>query len=346
MEYEFLGRSGLRISRLCLGGMMFGGPTDAATSERIIGRAFDSGMNVIDTADQYHAGESERIIGKAIRSNRPDWILSTKLANAMGTRPNMSGLSRKWIIQAAENSLKRLGTDFIDIYYLHREDLDASLEGIVSAMGDLIASGKIRYFGLSNHRAWRVAEICNLCDRMGVDRPVASQPYYNAMNRMPEVEHLPACRHYGLGVIAYSPLARGILTGKYDPKAPPPADTRAGRQDRRMLETEWREESLGIAGTVREHAAQAGATSIQFAVRWVLNNRLVSATLIGPRTEEQLHSYLSALEYEFRREDEDLIDGLVVTGHPSTPGFNDPHYPIEGRIPRTGASAGNDPRHS
>jgi len=339
MEYEFLGRSGLQVSRLCLGGMMFGGPTDAATSERIIARAFDAGVNVIDTADQYHAGQSERIIGTAIRANRHDWIVSTKLANAMGTGPNMSGLSRKWIIQAAEDSLRRLGTDFIDIYYLHREDFNASLEGIVSAMGDLIASGKIRYFGLSNHRAWRLAEICNLCDRMGVDRPVVSQPYYNAMNRMPEVEHLPACHYYGLGVIPYSPLARGVLTGKYDPKAPPPADTRAGRRDKRMLEAEWREESLNIAGQVKENAARAGATSIQFAVRWVLNNRLVTATIIGPRTEEQFEAYLSALDYEFTRADEELIDRLVIPGHPSTPGFNDPHYPIEGRVPRTGPTA-------
>jgi len=335
MEYRILGRSGLKVSPLCLGAMMFGGPTDAATSERIISRAYDAGINIIDTADQYHAGESERVVGKAIKPNRDSWILCTKLANPMGTRPNMSGLSRKWIFQAVEESLQRLGTDYIDIYYLHREDTNTSQELIVSALGDLIRAGKIRYFGLSNHRAWRVAEICGICDRLGIDRPVASQPYYNAMNRMPEVEHLPACANFGLGVIPYSPLARGVLTGKYDPKAPPPPDTRAGRNDKRMLEAEWRAESLEIAQIIKRHAEAKGITAGHFAVNWVLNNRIVSGTLVGPRTEEQLEDYLAALNYTFDQDDEELVDRLVVTGHPSTPGYNDPHYAIEGRIPRT-----------
>ena len=162
----------------------------------------------------------------------------------MGDDPNRGGLSRRWVLQAAEESLKRLGTDHIDIYYLHKEDHSTPLEETVRAMGELIRQGKVRYFGVSNYRAWRVAEICNICDRLGIDRPIVSQPYYNAMNRMPEVEHFPACSYYGLGIVPYSPLARGVLTGKYRPDAAPDKDSRAGRNDARMMQTEWRPESL------------------------------------------------------------------------------------------------------
>jgi aryl-alcohol dehydrogenase-like predicted oxidoreductase len=209
----------------------------------------------------------------------------------------------------------------------------------VIALADLIRSGKVRYFGLSNYRSWRVAEICNICDQLGINRPVVSQPYYNAMNRMPEIEHLPACGYYGLGVVPYSPLARGVLTGKYDPAAEPPADTRAGRQDTRMMQSEWRKESLEIAQTIRRHAEAQGITSVQFAFAWVLNNRFVTAPIAGPRTLEQLESYLPALDYRFTAEDEALVDSLVPAGHPSTPGFNDPAYPIEGRPTWTSASS-------
>jgi aryl-alcohol dehydrogenase (NADP+) len=242
-------------------------------------------------------------------------------------------------MQAADASLKRLGTDYIDIYYLHKEDHSTPLEETVRAMGDLVRDGKIRYFGVSNHRGWRVAEICHICDRLGIDRPVASQPYYNAMNRMPEVEHMPACASYGLGIVGYSPLARGVLTGKYMPDGAAPAETRAGRQDSRMMQTEWRRESLELAQTIRAHAEARGVTAGQFAVAWVLNNALVSAAIAGPRTEAQWDDYLGALDYRFTAEDEALVDRLVAPGHPSTPGFNDPAYPIEGRRPRSGSAA-------
>jgi aryl-alcohol dehydrogenase-like predicted oxidoreductase len=215
MQYRQLGRSGLKISPICLGTMMFDGPTDEATSKRIIAKAREAGINFIDTADAYSAGHSEEVVGRAISNNRQGWVLATKLANAMGDDPNRAGLSRRWMLQAAEESLKRLGTDYIDIYYLHKEDHSTPLEETVRAMGELIQKGKVRYFGISNYRAWRVAEICNICDRLGIDRPIVSQPYYNAMNRMPEVEHFPACHFYGLGIVPYSPLARGVLTGKY-----------------------------------------------------------------------------------------------------------------------------------
>src|SRR6266849_6218656 len=294
MQYRQLGRSGLKISPICLGTMMFGGPTDEATSARIVAKAREAGINFIDTADAYSKGGSEQVVGRAISNNRPNWILATKLANPMGDDPNRGGLSRRWVLQAAEESLKRLGTDYIDIYYLHKEDHSTPLEETVRAMGELIRAGKVRYFGVSNYRAWRVAEICNICDRLGIDRPVASQPYYNAMNRMPETEHLPCCAHFGLAVVPYSPLARGVLTGKYAPNVAPPAGTRAAIQDKRMMQTEWRHESLELAQEIREHSEARGMTAGQFAVLWVLNNALVTATIAGPRTEEQWDDYLGA----------------------------------------------------
>jgi aryl-alcohol dehydrogenase-like predicted oxidoreductase len=335
MQYRSLGRSSLKVSPICLGTMMFGGPTDEATSERIVAKALDAGVNFIDTADAYNGGHSERVLGRAISSNRQDWILGTKLANPMGDDPNQSGLSRRWVFQAANDSLRRLGTNYIDIYYLHKEDHSTPLEETVRAMGELIRLGKVRYFGVSNYRAWRVAEICNICDRLGIDRPVVSQPYYNAMNRMPEVEHFPACSYYGLGIVPYSPLARGVLTGKYRPDAVPDKDTRAGRNDKRMMQTEWRSESLQLAQEIKQHAEKQGITAGQFAVSWVLNSSFVSAVLAGPRTEQQWDEYVGALDYRFTAEDEALIDRLVASGHPSTPGFNDPAYPIEGRGART-----------
>ncbi len=336
MQYRQLGRSGLKVSPICLGAMMFGGATDEAASLRIVAKAREASVNFIDTADAYNNGASEQTVGRAISDSRASWILATKLANQMGEDPNRRGLSRRWVLQAADESLKRLGTDTIDIYYLHKEDHATPLEETVRAMAELIRSGKVRYFGVSNYRAWRVAEICNICDRLGIDRPIASQPYYNAMNRMPEVEHFPACGYYGLGIVSYSPLARGVLTGKYRPDVPPEKDTRAGRNDTRMMQTEWRPESIKLAQEIRRHAEARGITAGQFAVAWVLNSSFVSSVIAGPRTEAQWDDYLRALAYRFTAEDEALIDRLVTPGHPSTPGFNDPAYPIEGRRARTG----------
>jgi len=335
MQYRKLGRSGLKVSPICLGTMMFGGPTDEATSTRIVAKAREAGINFIDTADAYNKGASEQVVGRAIANNRPNWVLATKLANRMGDDPNRGGLSRRWVLQAADESLKRLGTDYIDVYYLHKEDYATPLEETLRAMGELMRQGKVRYFGVSNYRAWRVAEICNICDRLGIDRPIASSPYYNAMNRMPEVEHIPACFYYGLGVVPYSPLARGVLTGKYTVDAAPDKNSRAGRNDARMMQTEWRPESIRLAQEIKQHAERKGITAGQLAVSWVLNSSFVSSVIAGPRTEAQWDDYVRALDYKFTAEDEALIDRLVVTGHPSTPGFNDPAYPIEGRKVRT-----------
>lgn len=331
MHYRNLGRSGLKVSKLCLGTMMFGGATDEATARRIVDRAAEQGVNFIDTADVYNDGRSEEITGRAIAANRDHWVLATKLANPTGAGPNDRGLSRAHIFRAARASLRRIDVETIDILYLHKEDHQTPLPETVGAIADLVRAGDIRHFGVSNHRAWRIAEICRLCDDFGIDRPVVSQPYYNALNRMPEVEQLPACAYYGLGVAPYSPLARGVLTGKYAPDAQPDSESRAGRGDKRIMQTEFRKESLGIAQTIVAHAKARGITPGQFAIAWLLNNRLVTSPIAGPRTEAQWEDYQGGLTYEFTAEDEALVDRLVPPGHPSTPGYTDPAYPLEGR---------------
>jgi len=335
-QYRYLGRSGLKVSPLNLGAMMFGGPTDEATSQRIIRKAKSQGINFIDTADAYSQGRSEEIVGRAIAADRNDWVLATKFVNPLGSGPNRGGISRKWVIEAVEGSLRRLGTDYIDLLYFHRAPFDAPLGEAVRAIADLVRAGKLRYFGVSNFRAWRIAEVAHLADQFGIDRPIASQPLYNIVNRTAEAEQLPAAAYYGLGVVSYSPLARGVLTGKYAPGATPAADSRAGRNDRRILETEWRPESITIAQEIRQHAEARGITASDFALAWVLNNRLITSAIAGPRTEAQWDGYVKALDYRFTAEDEALVDRLVVEGHASTPGFNDPSHPVEGRVPHTG----------
>jgi len=332
MQFRRLGDSGLEVSTICLGTMMFGDRTDAKTAQRIIASAFDAGINFIDTADVYAKGASEQIAGPAIAANRQRWILATKVGNVMTQSPHDGGLSRRWIMQACDDSLRRLETDYIDIYYLHKDDTDTPVEETVEAIGDLIRAGKIRYFGVSNYRGWRIAEVVALCAELGVPRPVVCQPYYNAFNRTPEVEILPACDYYGLGVVPYSPLARGVLTGKYLPGAEPPAESRVARKDRRMMETEFRPESIAMAQTIKAHAQRKSLTGTQFALAWVLNNRIVSSVIAGPRTVEQWTEYLSAVGKTLDADDEALIDSLVVPGHPSTPGYNDPQYPFFGRM--------------
>ena len=334
IDYRTLGRSALKVSPITLGTMMFGGPTDEATSHRIIDKARERGINLIDTADVYGKGESERVVGRGIARNRDHWVLATKFANPLGTGPNQGGISRKWIIENVEASLKRLGTDYIDLLYFHRAPFDAPLGEAVRALADLIRQGKLRYFGVSNFRGFRITEVAHLADQLGIDRPVASQPLYNIVTRTAEAEQLPAAAFNGLGVVAYSPLARGVLTAKYEPGAPPPPDSRAGRNDRRILQTEWRPESLAIASEIKHHAEARGISVTDFAIAWVLNNRLVTSTIAGPRTEAQWDGYLSALDYRLTAEDEAFVDALVQPGHASTHGFNDPSHPPEGRVPR------------
>ena len=331
MEYRTLGNSGIKVSPICLGTMMFGERTDAAEAGRIVDSARAAGINFIDTADVYAKGESERLAGKLLADDRDKWVVATKVGNAMGKGPNETGLSRAWVLRAIDGSLKRLGMDHVDVYYLHRDDAETPIEETLVAMGEIIRSGKARYFGLSNFRGWRIAQIAALCEKLGVPAPIVCQPYYNAMNRMPETEVLPACRNYGMGVVPYSPLARGVLTGKYAPGVAPSADSRAGRKDKRLMETEFREESLAMAQKFKAHAEKRGMSAGQFALNWVLNNRIITSVLAGPRTFAQWVEYLGALEHGFSAEDEALVDSMVKSGHPSTPGYNDPRYAIAGR---------------
>lgn len=325
-----LGTSDIAVSPLCLGTMMFGDQTEFADAQRIVDSGKDAGVNFIDTADAYAKGDSERMVGALIKAERDHWVLATKVGNP--TEDGPGGLKPDWLASAIDASLARLATDRVDVWYLHKPDRDTPLEDTIGAVGRIVESGKVRSWGFSNYRGWQIGELIRVAERLGVPAPVVCQPYYNAVNRMPENDILPACLHYGIGVVPYSPLARGVLTGKYAPDAAPSGESRAGRNDKRILETEWRRESLEVAREIVEHVAFRGMSAADFALLWVLNNRIVTSVLAGPRTQEQWQAYLGAFEHSFEAEDEALIDRLVVSGHPSTPGYNDPNYPIEGRV--------------
>ena len=331
MQYRRLGKSNLQVSNLCLGTMMFGDQTGAAEAASIVAHAREHGVNYIDTADVYTKGASETMLGTLLAGQRHDWVLATKLGNKMSDRVNESRYSRAWMLREVEASLARLRTDHVDILYLHRDYEGMDLEEPLFAIDALLRAGKIRYWGLSNFRGWRIAEMVHGARRIGMPGPVVCQPYYNLLNRMPEVEILPACMHYGLGVTPYSPVARGVLTGKYLPGQAPAEGSRAARGDKRITETEFREESLAIAQRLKSHAEARGVTLAQFATAWVLAHRAVSAVIAGPRTLAQWQDYLPALQYAVTAEDEALIDSLVAPGHPSTPGYTDPAYPLAGR---------------
>ena len=334
MDYEPLGASGLKVSPLWLGTMMFGDQTDEHEAARIVASARDAGVNAIDTANAYADGESERITGRLIKTDREHWILASKLANPMGPGPTDRGLSRLHMVRALDASLRRLATDRVEILYLHREDETTPLEETVGAMAHLLATGKVLYFGVSNFRAWRVARIVEMCRAAGIQPPIVCQPPYNAMTRAIETELLPCCAHYGVGVVAYSPLARGVLSGKYAPGAAPPAGSRAARNDKRILQTEFRPESVALAQRIAGHAAARGRTPLQFALGWVWNNALVHGVIGGPKSLAQWQEYIAAMAAPFDGDDEALVDALVAPGHASTPGYTDPVYPVMGRVPR------------
>jgi aryl-alcohol dehydrogenase-like predicted oxidoreductase len=331
MQYRNLGNSNLQVSALCLGTMMFGDQTDRDEASRIVADARAQGVNYIDTADVYTRGASETMVGELLKGQRHDWVLATKLGNRMSERPNEGHYSRAWMLHEVAASLARLQTDYVDILYLHRDYNGMNLEEPLRALDAMLRAGQIRYWGVSNFRGWRIAEMVHLARQIGMPGPVVCQPYYNLLNRMPEVEVLPACSHYGIGVTSYSPVARGVLTGKYAPGQPPAQDTRAGRADKRMVETEFREESLMIAQTLKLHVQNRGITLAQFATAWVLANRTISSVIAGPRTLTQWTDYAPALEFQLTAEDEALVDSLVRPGHPSTPGYTDPAYPLNGR---------------
>ncbi len=331
MQYHTLGKSPLKVSRLCLGTMMFADQTGIVEARTIVAHARENGVNFIDTADVYSTGKSETMVGELLKGARHEWILATKIGNRMSNEPNESHYSRTWMMRECEASLQRLATDYLDIYYLHRDYNGMDLEEPLRAIDALLRAGKIRYWGLSNFRGWRIAEATRLAHAMNMPAPVACQPYYNLLNRQPEVEVLAACAHYGIGVVPYSPIARGVLSGKYVPGSKPPEGTRAGRGDKRIMETEFRDESLVIAHALKEHCAETGRSLTHFATAWVLANKAVSAVIAGPRTPAQWHDYFGALDVVITAEDEALVDSLVTPGHPSTPGYNDPVYPLIGR---------------
>jgi len=331
MQYRTLGNSGARVSPLCLGAMMFGGPTDEADSIRIIHRALDLGINFIDTANVYNRGASERIVGKAIADRRADAILATKGRHPMGEGPNEQGASRVHLMHELNASLKRLGTDYIDIYYTHTPDYRTPIDETLRAMDDMVRSGKVHYIACSNFRSWRLCEALWASDKLNLNRFACIQPLYNIVNRDIEVELLPLCREYGIGVVTYSPLARGILTGKYKKFGDYPEGTRAARNDPRMQQAELREDSILIAQQIVAYCEKKGVPVSHFALAWVLANPVVTSIIIGPRSMEQIEDNIGCLEVTLTEEDEAFIDSLVPPGEHSGKGFPDTQYPIIGR---------------
>ncbi len=331
MRHRNLGSAGVQVSELCLGAMMFGGATSESESIRIIHRALDDGINFIDTANVYAKGESERLVGQAVRERRDRVVLATKVRVAVGQGPNDAGSSRYHILREVDNSLRRLGLDHIDLYYLHQYDWRTPLEESLRALDDLVRQGKVRYIGCSNFYAYQVCEGLWLADRRGLERFACVQPLYNIVNRDAEIELLPMCRAHGVGVIVYSALARGVLTGKYKPGERFPEGSRAARGDTRIQQTELREESFRVAAELDRLAEQKPVPLSQFALAWVLANPLVTSVIIGPRTMEQYEDYLKALACQVTPEDEAFVDRLVPPGEHTGWGFQDPNYPVLGR---------------
>ena len=331
MQYRNLGRSGVKVSPVCLGTMMFGGQTGAADSIRIMHKAIDAGINFFDTANVYNAGESEKVIGEALSDRRERVVLATKGRSPMGQGPNESGASRLHLVRALDASLKRLKTDYVDIYYVHTPDYATPIEETLRALDDMVCSGKVHYIGCSNFRAWRLMEALWTSDKLNLQRFSCIQPLYNIVNRDIEVELLPACRELGIGVVSYSPLARGILTGKYKAGQPFPEGSRASRNDKRMQQAELREASFVVAEEIRRHCAKRGVGMSQFALAWCLANPNITSVIIGPRTMEQFDDNLGCLEVKIDTADESFINGLVPPGEHSGKGFQDTQYPITGR---------------
>lgn len=324
-----LGARGPEVSRFCLGTMMFGDQTDETEAKAIIARFAEAGGNFLDTADTYSGGMSEEIVGRAIQGDRERWIIATKAGNMVAGVPGSGGLSASWLRQAVNDSLKRLGIDRIDLYYLHADDEKTPLEETIAAIGEMLAADKIAAWGFSNFRAWKIAEMIRVADRLGIARPVVAQPYYHALYRLIEIDYLPACAHFGIGVVPYSALARGVLTGKYNDGIP--EGSRAARQDQRMMETEFRPAALDAARAIAEYLQPTTRSMTSFALQWVLANRIISSALIGPKSVGQLEAYLAAGDMSFSAEDEVFMETLVPTGCSAGQGYSDPRYPYRGR---------------
>lgn len=324
-----LGPYGPEVSRLCLGTMMFGDQADEETSSAILDCYLAAGGNFIDTADSYAGTRSEAILGRLLSQRDLPVYVATKCGNPLPGFQGSGGLSPAWILQAAELSRERLKRETVDLYYLHHDDNSTPLDEIVGAMGELLTSGAIRAWGVSNLRPWKIVELVHLADRFRVARPVAAQPCYHVLNRTAEADYLPVCRHFDIGVVPYSPLARGVLTGKY--RSGTPEGSRAARGDTRMLETEFHPATLELAGRVAVYADQKRVAPAHLALQWVLANDAVKSVLIGPRTVDQLNAYLKAAKAPYDADDEAFLSALCTAGTTPVPNYWDPRAPLQGR---------------
>ncbi|MGB0092904.1 MAG: aldo/keto reductase [Solirubrobacteraceae bacterium] len=324
MNQRNLATTGVKVSPLCLGAMMFGswGNPDQGDSIRIIHRALDAGINFIDTADVYSRGESEEIVGKALADGRREnVVLATKVHGTMGDDPNEFGNSRRWIIREVENSLRRLKTDWIDLYQIHRPEPDTDIDETLSALTDLVRAGKVRYIGSSTFPASQVVEAQWVAQRRGRERFVCEQPPYSIMVRGIENDVLPTAQRYGMGVIPWSPLAGGWLSGRYRKGAELPSSHRAERIPSRYdMSLPGNQRKLEIADELAGLAGEAGITLIEMALAFVIRHPAVTAAIIGPRTMDHLESQLTAADVELSDEVLDRIDQIVAPGVNLNPG--------------------------
>lgn len=331
MNYRLLGTTGIRVSPLCLGTMMFGGATDEATSIRIIHKAIDQGINFIDTADMYAGGKSEEIVGKALAGKWDQVVLATKGRQVMGQGPNDKGGSRYHMMRALEASLRRLKCERLDLYYYHAPDYDTAIDETLRALDDMVRQGKVLNIACSNFRAWRLCEALWTSDRLNLNKFCCVQPLYNIVNRDIEVELLPLCQEHKIGVVSYSPLARGVLSGKYKPGEAFPEGSRAARGDKRMKEAELRDESFDVSQRIAAYCQKRGVAMTQFALAWCIANPILTAAILGPRTMEQFDDNFGAINVTITAEDEVFIDSVIPPGEHSGKGFQDVAYPVTGR---------------
>jgi aryl-alcohol dehydrogenase-like predicted oxidoreductase len=332
MEHRPLGRTGVSVSKLCLGTMMFGawGNADHDESISIIHAALDAGINFVDTADIYSQGESEEIVGKALKGRRDDIVLATKLWGPMGEDPNRRGLSRRWIMTEVECSLRRLGTDWIDLYQVHRPEPGTDLEETLGALTDLVQQGKVRYIGHSTYPASAIVEAQWAARDRRLQRFVTEQPPYSMLTRGIEAEVLPVCAKYGMGVVPYSPLGGGWLSGRWRQDADTPTPASPARQrlvDRFDMSLPANQRKLEATEQLAQLAEEAGLTLIELAIAFVLNHPAVTAPIIGPRTMEHLESQLAAADVVLDDAILDRIDEIVPPGsnlNPADGGWQSP----------------------
>jgi len=315
MEYRDLGRTGVKVSPLCLGAMNFPEPSGEQESIEIINRALDGGINFIDTANVYQRGASEKIVGRALKGNgrRNEVVLATKVYGTMGEGPNEQGVSRYHIIQSCEDSLRRLQTDRIDLYQLHRPGLAVPQDETLRAFDDLIRAGKVRYIGCSTHPAWMVMEALSISEKFGLNRYVSEQPPYNLVDRRIENELIPLAQKYGLALLPWSPLAGGILAGRYNDPEDYPEGSRAAAGD--WFARRVNRAGIEVAVKVGEMAKERGLTTAQLALLWVKDQPGVTAPIIGPRTLAHLEAALGILDKNLDEADVPLFDELVHPGN-------------------------------